>query len=142
MVRQTLALALVLLVLSVACDGNDDSSGSPAPAATSSPGGPAISLEPAGGPPNTLITVRGNGWPSGLQVSIFGAADTDRPYATATVSDRGDFSVQFRLAQLPDGSPLVTGSFDVTARATGVQASAPFQVEPPRPAQTPGSSGG
>jgi len=140
-------LAALLLWLGVACGSNGNGAAAPTSTQRSlavqtvAPSGPSLSVEPRDGPPGTLVTVTGAGWPARAAIAIVAAnaASAAQPYATATAGDDGVFTTRFRLEKAPDGSDLKIGRFDLRAQAASVQATVAFEVDTPRPVRDPSS---
>ena len=148
--RIAFLLGLTALFLT-ACGGGDTGTAiSPtrAPvtngAATNTPNGPQVSVEPRSGPPGTQITVRGSGWEPGVLIDLTGElapGATADPYETVLTGQDGSFSASFRLETTPDGIVLTTGRYNLIARTTSNQVTIPFLVETRRPVGASGPNG-
>jgi len=136
------ALAL-LAALVLACGGNSETAGTPAPTArataTVSKSGPRAAIEPTAGPPGVFVSVTGAGWPAGAIVVIAGAGASaaSTPYASLAAGTDGSFSARFRLEKAPDGSDLKVGRFDLVVRSGETEVTLPFLVEVRRPLPPP-----
>jgi hypothetical protein len=150
MVRRIVFLVFAgLAVAAAACGGGGSSTPPPAqPRSTSTPtrpaSGPTLSLEPRSGPPGSVVTLTGSGWPSGVKVDLTGkvaAGVKATPYTTVITDSSGGFVASFRLEKTPDGKDLQVGRFDLIARSSTVQVDISFLVESRRPIFGPGPGG-
>jgi hypothetical protein len=146
--RPAVALVLASALLFAACSsGNGSQEDVPPSRPTERPeatrSGASITISPRGGPPGTEVTVSGSGWPGLAQVQITAAENPTNapPYAQLTTAADGSFSARFRIDRAPDGGQLRVGPLGLVARAAGVQATASFQVESPRPVRGGGDGG-
>ena len=102
---------------------------------------PHVGVEPASGPPGTLLRVAGEDWPAGDVVFIsleapFAAAKRDFAYAGAVVGEDGLFHVNFAF---PDDTQWAnTGAVKIVAWAeqSGTKSVTIFQVEATDPARS------
>lgn len=144
--KALLLVAIALLVwLGAACGGGSVEPVPVQPTSTTSPAstaatGPAVAVEPRGGPAGTSVTVSGSGWPSGVALTI-GGPGSGRPYASVTVAENGTFRATFILERQPDGGALMVGRFDLVARTEAAEVRVPFQVQSPRPVSNPREGG-
>jgi hypothetical protein len=144
-----LAALFALAAALVACGGDNPESNEPGPSARptqrTQPGrtGPSLTVDPRSGPPGTLVTVSGSGWPGREQIQITAVENPTNaaPFAQVTTGEDGAFTARFRLDRAPDGSQLKVGPFNLLARSGGAQATVAFQVESPRPVRGPGDGG-
>ncbi len=150
--RIILLLGVFAALFAVACGGNDtpstDSTATRAPsisaAATNTPEGAYVIVEPKAGPPGTEVTVTGSGWEPGALIDVTGALEpgaTGDPYKTVTSAADGSFTARFRLEATPDGTTLSTGRYDLIARSASTQVTIPFIVETRHPITGSGPTG-
>jgi hypothetical protein len=107
-----------------------------------------IVLQPNSGPPGTLVTVRGSGFPGGAQVQLFlagvttfsGGGPEAQVYASGYADPYGSVTLGFMIPSLwPDGRPVQPGALQVLVStvAKDVNATTTFAVTSAQPTLTP-----
>jgi hypothetical protein len=144
-VKPIAVVALVSLAAFLfACGGDEGGSSriTPAPRVTATAGATA-SLDPRSGPPGTLLTVSGAGWPAGASVEVRAEAlgANGPPFARAEVNAAGVFQVSFRLEALPDGSELQVGVLALRVESGSSLVRLTYLVEVRRPVRSGGPGG-
>jgi PKD repeat protein len=105
---------------------------------------PAIVLEPASGPPGTLITIQGEGWPAGSQVLLYLTTPnpTQTPaYAIANpiADEQGRFTTGFGLPSGSEWENQAVATIIARVEESGITTQANFNIVSPQnqPTETP-----